>query len=211
MEMDFEKAVLPKLVHASSLKRVNTTRSLDKTAMKGGHSNGEKHDHPHAGLDPHVWLSPKNLQSMASVMALEMAAMDESSKEIYAANLKKLDTLLSSLDREIQQKLAPFHGASIYVFHPAFGYFTSRYHLHQQAVEIEGKSPTPKQLASLISRAKADKVKVIFVQPQFDPAGADVVASAIGGNVIAIDPLAEDVAANLRLMAEAFYSALNDR
>ncbi|MBW2329130.1 MAG: zinc ABC transporter substrate-binding protein, partial [Deltaproteobacteria bacterium] len=90
-------------------------------------------------------------------------------------------------------------------------YFAHAYNLYQEAVEIEGKSPSPRQLYSLISRAKAEKVKVVFVQPQFDRKGAQAVAHAIGGEVVPLDPLAEDVSGNLKIMAEKIQSALNQQ
>ena len=87
------------------------------------------------------------------------------------------------------------------VFHPAFGYFTDTYDLVQEAVEIEGKSPRPRQLANLIGQARKDGVKVIFVQPQFDPRSAETIARAVGGRVVSIDPLAENILQNIQVMA----------
>jgi zinc transport system substrate-binding protein len=49
---------------------------------------------------------------------------------------------------------------------------------------------------------------VVFVQPQFDRRLAAQVAEAIGGRVVAIDPLAPDYFANLRRVADALAGAL---
>jgi zinc transport system substrate-binding protein len=76
-------------------------------------------------------------------------------------------------------------------------------------VEVSGKSPTPKQLSTLIARARQDRVRIIFVQPQFDSRSAAAVARAIDGVVEPLDPLAEDVAANLRTMAARIATALS--
>ncbi|MCI5133401.1 MAG: ABC transporter substrate-binding protein, partial [Candidatus Electrothrix sp. EH2] len=89
-----------------------------------------------------------------------------------------------------------------------FGYFAHAYDLHQKAVEIEGKAPSPKQLYALVGQAKADKVKVLFVQPQFDRRNAQAVARAIKGELVVLDPLAENIEQNLRQMAEAVRTAL---
>ena len=78
----------------------------------------------------------------------------------------------------------------------------------QRAVEVEGKSPSPRQLAKLIKEAQEENVKVIFVQPQFDPKSAKAVAAAIGGAVVPLDALAENVAGNLRTMADKIASGL---
>ena len=97
--------------------------------------------------------------------------------------------------------LAPYRGRSFYVFHPGFGYFADAYGLKQEAVEAGGRSPTPKQLRALIEKAQADGVKTIFVQPQYAPQSAQVVAEAIGGKVVAINGLGKDVIADIEDIA----------
>jgi zinc transport system substrate-binding protein len=52
------------------------------------------------------------------------------------------------------------------------------------------------------------KAKVIFVQPQFSKKSAGLVAEAIGGKVVAMDPLARDVISNLEKMARTVAGAL---
>ncbi len=104
--------------------------------------------------------------------------------------------------RRIQKMLEPYRGRSFYVFHPGFGYFADAYGLKQEAVEAGGRSPTPKQLRVLIEQVQADGVKTIFVQPQFAPQSAQVVAEAIGGKVVPINGLGKDVVRNLEDIAE---------
>jgi zinc transport system substrate-binding protein len=75
-------------------------------------------------------------------------------------------------------------------------------------VEVEGKEPKAAQLQSLIRRAREEGVKVVFVQPQFSVKSAEMVAREIGGQVVRVDPLAENWDANLREAARKFRSAL---
>ena len=77
-----------------------------------------------------------------------------------------------------------------------------------EALTIERREPGPKALAGLIKEAKADGVKVIFVQPQLSAAQAETIAKGIGGATAAIDPLAEDWPAGLRGAAEALRRGL---
>ncbi len=76
-------------------------------------------------------------------------------------------------------------------------------------MEVGGKSPTPKQLAALIAKAKAEQVKVLFVQEQFDPRSAKVVAQATGAKVLPLNPLAENVVKNLLDISRNIHSALS--
>jgi len=215
LDLEFERQIIPKLeqtVH--TLHIIDTAASILKIAMTEHdepepnnqvHTNKE-HQY-HKGLDPHVWLSPLNLKIMAAHMARAMIASDPANKATYEKNLLETTRILDQVHQKIEQELAPYQGASFYVFHPAFGYFAHTYHLQQQAIETGGKSPSPRQLSSLIVQAKASKARVIFVQPQFDPKSAQAIANTIHGEVVPLDPLAEDVAANLETIATKIKAA----
>ena len=60
----------------------------------------------------------------------------------------------------------------------------------------------------MIEKAKADGVRVIFVQKQFSRSAADSVARAIGGEVVELDPLAEDFIGNTRTAVQAIARAM---
>jgi len=159
--------------------------------------------------DPHIWLSPINLKIMAMDMAEALSLKDPKHAANYQYNLQSLLGRLDQLNLNLERTLEPYRGATIFVFHPAFSYFTATYHLEQKAVEIEGKSPTPRELATIIAQAKKANAKVIFTQPQFDPRSATTIASAIQAAIIPLDPLAENVETNLTMMAETIIQALN--
>ena len=214
VDMAFEREISRKISQSStSVQILDVTRTIHKIPItgqkdRGGNSNLAEGSRQN-GLDPHVWLAPANLKIMATEMASSMAAVDPANKSVYELNVETVVVLLDRLDKDIQHMLVPYAGSTFYVFHPAFGYFAHAFNLYQEAVEIEGKSPSPRQLYSLISRAKAEKVKVVFVQPQFDRKSAQAVAHAIGGEVVPLNPLAEDVVTNLKIMAEKIQSAFN--
>jgi len=168
-------------------------------------------DHDHGQPDPHFWMNPKNMEIMAGTICEELKRIDPAGAKEYDRNLSLLRADLESLDREIAKKLAPLKGRAIFVYHPAFGYFMDRYGLKQRAVEIQGKSPRAKKLAELIAAARAENVKVIFVQPQFSRRSADRVAKAIDGVVVPLDSLAEDYMSNLRRMAEKIARSLGSK
>jgi len=183
---------------------------MDSSEHEHEHEHEDEHGH-NATLDPHVWLSPPNLKSMAAIMAAALIEQDSDNEPFYTKNLWLLEALLDDLDESLTKDLAPYKGASFFVFHPAFGYFAHRYHLQQIAVETGGKSPTPKQLFALIRKAREKGVKVIFAQPQFDSRSAMSVAKGIGGKVVPLDPLAENVAENMGKMGVAIANALKNR
>ena len=211
--LGFEKQITQKLAQAiAGLRFVDTTRGITRIAMaEDAHEAGHEGQGGHAGDDPHVWLSPVNLQIMAKEMAAAMVAADPENKAIYERNLARITTELGQLHLFLQKELAPHKGATFYVFHPAFGYFAKEYNLKQQAVEIGGKSPSPRQLSTLIKMARKDEIKIIFVQQQFDTKSAQTVAQAINGIVEPLDDLAEDVVGNLQIMAAKIKAALDGK
>ena len=94
------------------------------------------------------------------------------------------------------------------VFHPSWGYFAHDYGLEQVAIETQGKEPKPAQLRKLIEFAREHDIQVVFVQPQFSTRSATVVAREIKGEVIPINPLAEDWLTNMRGVADKFKNVL---
>ena len=168
------------------------------------HDHGHhEHDHGDGELDPHVWLSPAHLVEQIRTIQAEVEPLleTEEAKSTIEENSRQLVQQLRDTDRELAEKLAPFRDQSFYVYHGAFGYFADAYGLKQVPVELSGRTPEPRQLASMIDKAKEEGVSVIFVQPQFDQNSAKAIAESIGGNVVPIDPLEKDVIANLKHIA----------
>ena len=161
-----------------------------------------------ATADPHVWLAPRLLKQMAANIAAALSTADPVHAQAFRANQAALDVELDALDRRLSTTLAPYRGQAFYVFHPAFGYFADAYGLRQESVEIEGKSPTPRQLVELIQKARADDVKIIFLQPRFNQQAAESIAQSFGGAVMPMDDLTYDVVANLNNIAATVGDAL---
>ncbi|MCB1071229.1 MAG: zinc ABC transporter substrate-binding protein, partial [Kiritimatiellae bacterium] len=76
------------------------------------------------------------------------------------------------------------------------------------SIEVSGKAPGARQLVRIIDRARAEGIRVIFVQPQFDQRAAERIAAAIGGVVIPLDPLAYDYIANMETVAAEIRKAI---
>ncbi len=176
----------------------------DEASHKGNH-----HDDAHADeQDPHVWTSPALVRHMAGVIRDKLSELAPLHAADFAHNHDAFVAELNILDRELHALLDPLPNRRFMVFHPAWGYFADAYGLTQIPIENEGKEPGARALAALIGQAKHNGIKVVFVQPQFDKRQARKVANAIGGAVIAVDPLAADYVDNLRRVGHEFAKAL---
>jgi zinc transport system substrate-binding protein len=162
----------------------------------------------HEGYDPHVWLSPSVVRVRVERTASALAKVLPGDREAIQANLVELLAEIDALDAEIRERLEPYSGRKIFVFHAAWGHFTREYGLVQVSLEEGARKPGAGTLASFIEEAKREEARVIFVQPQFSQESARVVAQEVGARVETLDPLARDWLDNMRRVAVAFEDAL---
>ena len=203
----FEKSWLPRLQQAVPGMKVVDLRSglkLRPVDLPSGASvtpGGED-------TDPHIWLSPPLVIRMADLIRDELIAQRPAARAAFEANHARFVGDLKSLDEDIRTRLARKTRRHFMVFHPSWGYFADAYGLVQIPIEAGWKEPGPQTLARLIDDAKARNIRVIFVQKQFSQIQAETVAQAIGGEVLAVDPLAADYLDNLRRVSDVFARTL---
>lgn len=156
-------------------------------------------------LDPHLWNSPRTAILLASNVCRALVAADAPHAGIYRANLEKFSKELSELDVRFADALRnlPEERRTFIVFHPSYGYLARDYGLKQIAVEMNGKEPKPRDLRNLVTAAKKNHVKTVFVQPQFSRRAAESLSREILARIVSIDPLAYDFDGELRKFLEA--------
>ena len=168
----------------------------------------EAHGHGAETKDPHVWLDPHRAEALARNTRDALARLRPGSAGRYDENLRSVLEDLRAADRRLRERLAPCEGATVLVFHPAFGYFTDRYGLRQLAIQAGGLEPGPRHLARTIERARKLGLRTVFAQPQAPSASVKTVAEAVGGKAEVLDPLAPDYLDNLSRIGEAFAGAV---
>lgn len=166
------------------------------------------HDHGNLSVDPHIWLTPESLINMSLTITDAFCELNPEGAAQYRANQKKLQADLDSLHDDLSKIMRPHAGKRFYIYHPAWGYFCDKYGIEQKAIELEGKEPSDEELTRIQEQMRADKAKVIFIQPQIEGKSVAAVANAVGVRVEMLDPLAKDVIQNLRraarVIAESF-------
>ncbi len=170
-------------------------------AQTGSAPPDSTHAHPthtHLGRDPHIWTSPLLVKQMAVTIRDALTQLLPARRDAIEANYRQFVTEMETLDHDIRQQLSKLRERRFMVFHPAWGYFAETYELTQVAIERQGKTPGASSLAATIDQARAHRVRVIIVQPQFDTRAATQVARAIGARVETCDPLSPDYVATLR-------------
>ena len=170
-------------------------------------TSGENEHEPEA-MDPHIWMSPLNATIMVQNICDGLVQVDPPNRAYYEQNRDDYLQNLTKLDQDMRNSLSSITKRIFMVYHPALSYFARDYNLTMLFVEEEGKEPTAADIARLIKQAKEYNIKVIFASPQFNPESARVIAKAIGGKVVFIDPLAREYIVNLRLLLDELVQAM---
>lgn len=209
---DFETALVPRIREQNpGLRIVDGTEGVSFRQLEN-HTHGdeeaeEEHEAEALERDRHTWLGEAPALIMADRIAETLAVADAENAEAYRLNASNLKAEIRETFAALREELAPLRGTKVFVYHPAFGYFLDEFGITQEAVETGGKEPTAKHLAALIAEAREDRPAAVFVQAQFPLASAKTLADAVGAKVVALDPLAPDWLANVRLMGKALAEA----
>lgn len=196
----------------------------EKTARKEDH-----HDHgerkvakeggeEHEEFDPHFWLDPVRVRdAVVPVVTQRLIAADPAGKDYYEKRRQDFRRRLTALDQEIRAELAKAKTRKYIAFHAAWAYFAGRYGLEKVAVvqEFAGEEPTPKEVAKLVSDARAEGVGAVLLEPQLNPRVARTIGEEFGARTVMTDPLGDpgDAARDtyeklMRFNARAFGQAL---
>lgn len=189
---------------------VNKNVRVEKISSGVAWLKEDHHDGDGKELDPHLWTSPKQALRLGRNMEDALVRADPKGKPYYEGRLAAFTQKMNDLDKVMLAAVSkmPKDSKVFLVFHPSFGYLARDYGLTQMAVEAEGKEPKPRDLAKIVSTARAHKVRIIFVQPQFSKRAAQTLASEIPAKVVTTDPLAYDFESNLRAFAKSLESAV---
>jgi zinc/manganese transport system substrate-binding protein len=140
----------------------------------------------HASGNPHYLTDPENAKIVAAHIARAFSALDAGAAATFAANLKAFDTRLDAKLAEWQQRLAPYRGRPIVTYHNYWIYFGRRFGFPMELFlePKPGIPPTPAHLAQVITKMKAENLKLIAVQPYQNRKTAETVAGHTGAVVL---------------------------
>ena len=202
------KSLNPHLIIVDAREGVKLLDMSDDDIFLTTSAPGLSHDH---GMkDPHIWTNPVNVAIFMEHFTARLAALYPQDKSFYENNYHRFAAQLTDLDERIKTLFEPIHKKYLLVYHPSWGYFAQRYGLKQLPIEIEGKAPNAKSLAEIINFAKQNNLRTVFTQKQFSQRDAQAVANAIGGKVVAVDPLAEDYMHNMMDVARQFARSMEN-
>jgi zinc transport system substrate-binding protein len=195
-----------------SLTIIDARETIKLRDMEHGHSlpqlSAQTHTHDPGLKDPHIWTNPLYVKQFMGHFTTTLSGLYPNYASLFKRNFARFAVELVELDNKIQAIFQNVPVKHFLVFHPSWGYFADHYGLTQISIELEVKTPNAKELATVIDYAKQHNIKRVFVQKQFSQKDAQAVANAIGGKVIAVDPLAENYIQNLIEVAQQFAGGM---
>lgn len=153
--------------------------------------------------DPHVWLAPTAMVSMATTAATALAqALDH-----RPAAVAQVQTALASyvadmeaLDTDFRTGLAHCTSTELLSSHRSFAYLARAYGLTQRAIAgvSPGEEPSAQQLQALIDLVVRDRIGTIFFDRTMPDDLARTVAEASHAQLLVLDPVETFTEAQLR-------------
>ncbi|MEA1914605.1 MAG: zinc ABC transporter substrate-binding protein, partial [Campylobacterota bacterium] len=220
--VEFENNWLPKFSNQNNkMKIINISTGIEKMAMikhndheeedheKHAEDHEEKHHekhaedhHNYAAFDPHVWTSPDNVKIIAKNILKSLIKIDKKNEEYYKKNHEVFIESVNATDTKIKSILKDLSNTKFMVFHPSWGYFAKQYNLIQVPIEIEGKSPKPKEIIKLIKSAKKQNIQAILTAPEFSEKVAKQIAKELNIPIVKISALNPKWSKNLINLAK---------
>ncbi len=142
-------------------------------------------------VDPHIWLDPSLMATIADQLAARLADLDSNGPGGYRENAEGLQEELMRLDRDYSQGLEQCSTREFVTSHAAFGYLAARYRLEQVSVAgIDPEAePSPQRLAQIARFVEQHDVRTIFFEELAPPDLAETLARETGAETDTLSPL----------------------
>lgn len=190
--VEFEQTWIPRFHNQNkSMRIIDIAQSITKLPMQQEYTKSHTpNKDKNKKLDPHIWTTPKNIQTLGQNITAALISLDPANTDYYKHNsvlfAQKAQKLQNKLDKILDK---PYH---FMVFHPAWGYLAHEYNLIQLPIEIEGKAIKAKSMISLMKKAKSENITVIFTSPAFSDQVAKQMAHELGIKVSKVSTLKRD-------------------
>jgi ABC-type Zn uptake system ZnuABC Zn-binding protein ZnuA len=165
-------------------------------------SNGvEVLDHPtgavnrsmgdvHPMGNPHFWLDPANAVRMAIQIERKLAELRPSDAPYFEQRLNQFKVRINDANKRWVAQMAPYRGTKIVTYHNSWPNFARHFGLNVVGfVEPKpGVPPSPTHTLELINMMKAQKVRLIMMEPYFDIKTPQSVADHTGAKLVVVYP-----------------------
>lgn len=136
----------------------------------------------HPSGNPHVHLDPRNIATMAEVLAERLAQLDAANADVYRKRASSFRQNWRAATARWERQAARLKGIPVVVYHKDLEYFIAWAGMREVG-SLEPKPgipPTPAHLAELVERMKRDPAKAIVYSPYSSPKAAEFLSERTG-------------------------------
>ena len=197
---DIEKAVSSLPGSVSTVDLLASLQLLPIVAQLAGTEGDTDGEVLASGKDPHVWLDPANMVTMARTVADALATQSPALSATFASNASAYISELETLGNDIDTTLANCESRALVTSHRAFAYLAKRANLDQVAISGVNpeEEPSAKSLEAIAAFTVEQKVSTIFFETLLPADLAKTLADKVGATADLLDPIeglnSEDIA-----------------
>jgi zinc transport system substrate-binding protein len=190
----FQPAVDEAVVDQEPGHLLEVTDHVDLLPLDGhahGDEEAEEEGHAHEGEhDPHFWLDPVRMTTMAKAIEGSLAEVYPEHADAFAAHLDALLAELDALRSDYRAGLGTCERDTVVVSHDAFGYLAD-YGLDFQPIAgiSPGAEPSPARLAELADLIEQTGVTTVFTETLASPEMAETLAAELDVQTAVLDPI----------------------
>ena len=148
------------------------------------------------GRDYHLWLNPENAVLIARALVTNVAAIEGVNHTLLAQRLAIFESEMDVLKQKISKRLLPHNNNKFIVDHDAFRHFTETFLLRNSGFlrDSNGLEIGVREKSLLMAQ---QGVRCVVAEPESRIARMQHLANALGANLVVIDPLGAQLAAQL--------------
>ena len=147
-------------------KLLSASTKPDRTTIIAADLIGKK-----SGDNPHLWYNPATLPAIAKALTADLSKRDPGNATHYEANLKKFQSSLEGIDKEIADVKKTYAGTEVTATEPVFGYMAEALGLKMlnydfQVALMNDAEPSATQVAAFENSLKDGSAKILFYNSQ---------------------------------------------
>ena len=140
----------------------------------------------HPQGNPHTWIDPRNGLRIAVAITQRLKAIDAEGAGVYEANLRNFARRLGDRMREWKDRLAPFAGTKVIVYHRSWIYFLEWAGLVEVAAiePLPGVPPADSDVMALVEAQRGAGVKLVIAERFYPSDRVRFVAEQLGAKAL---------------------------
>lgn len=172
-----------------NFKVIDSSENIDLICEEEHHHEGNDDHHHHE--NSHIWLSLRNakvqVKNIKNGLVKEFPEYEKQIEKNYSDYIKRLN----SLEDERKSVLLETKDMKSISFHGAFEYLAQDlgFEICHTIESDEGYEPSAKELAGLSFEIEKEKIKALFVAPDYSGSAAEILGRETNTEIYVINPI----------------------